>query len=80
LDPGTRLYFDEEGVTTATRLRIDVTSAGLRMTKACRGRVRRRVLLELSRFGPELKRAAVHLSSRATRWAAPIRAAGSGLD
>jgi hypothetical protein len=43
-------------------LRIDVTSAGLRMTKACRGRVRRRVLLELSRFGPEVRRAAVHLT------------------
>lgn len=43
-------------------MRIDVTSAGLRMTKACRGRVRRRVLLELSRFGPELRRAAVHLT------------------
>jgi hypothetical protein len=43
-------------------LRIDVTSAGLRMTNACRGRVRRRVLLELSRFGPEVQRAAVHLT------------------
>ena len=31
------------------------------MTNACRGRVRRRVLLELSRFGPEVKRAGVHL-------------------
>jgi ribosome-associated translation inhibitor RaiA len=43
-------------------LRIDVTSAGVRLTKACRGRVRRRVLLSLARFGPQLQRAAVHLS------------------
>ena len=43
-------------------MRIDVTSAGLRLTKACRGRVRRRVLLELSRFGPEVRRAVVHLT------------------
>ena len=43
-------------------MRIDVTSAGLRITKACRGRVRRRVLLELSRFGPSVERAVVHLT------------------
>ena len=33
---------------------IDVTSAGFVLTKALRGEVRRRVLLSLSRFGPEL--------------------------
>jgi hypothetical protein len=35
-------------------LTIDVTSAGLVLTKALRGEVRRRVLLAMSRFGPEL--------------------------
>jgi hypothetical protein len=35
-------------------LTIDVTSAGLVLTKALRGGVRRRVLLALSRFGPEV--------------------------
>lgn len=33
---------------------IEVTSAGLLLTKALRGKVRRRVLLSLSRFGPEV--------------------------
>jgi hypothetical protein len=35
-------------------LTIEVTSAGLVLTKALRGDVRRRVLLALSRFGPEV--------------------------
>jgi hypothetical protein len=35
-------------------LTIDVTSAGFVLTKALRGEVRRRVLLALSRFGPEV--------------------------
>jgi hypothetical protein len=35
-------------------LRIDVTSAGLLLTKALRGEVRRRVLLSMSRFGREV--------------------------
>ena len=43
-------------------MRIDVTSAGLRLTKACRVKVRRRVLLELSRFGPEVRRAVVRVT------------------
>jgi hypothetical protein len=43
-------------------VRIDVTSAGVRMTKACRARVRRRVLVALCRFGPQLERAAVHVT------------------
>ena len=38
----------------AGTLRIDVTSAGLVLTKALRGEVRRRVLLAMSRFGPEV--------------------------
>ena len=33
---------------------IDVTSVGLVLTKALRAEVRRRVLLAMSRFGPEL--------------------------
>ena len=33
---------------------IDVTGAGFVLTKALRGQVRRRVLLALSRFGPEV--------------------------
>jgi ribosome-associated translation inhibitor RaiA len=35
-------------------LTIDVTSAGLVLTKALRDDVRRRVLLAMSRFGPEV--------------------------
>jgi hypothetical protein len=35
-------------------LRIDVTSAGLVLTRALRGEVRRRVLLAMSRFGQEV--------------------------
>jgi hypothetical protein len=35
-------------------LTIDVTSAGFVLTKALRGEVRRRVLLAMSRFEPEL--------------------------
>jgi hypothetical protein len=35
-------------------LRIDVTSAGLVLTKTLRGDVRRRVLLAMSRFGQEV--------------------------
>jgi ribosome-associated translation inhibitor RaiA len=38
----------------AARLRIEVTGAGLVITKALRGEVRRRVLLAMSRFGPEV--------------------------
>jgi putative sigma-54 modulation protein len=38
----------------AAKLRIEVTSAGFVLTKALRGEVRRRVLLSLSRFGPEV--------------------------
>ena len=38
----------------AATLTIDVTSAGFVLTKALRGEVRRRVLLSLSRFGPEV--------------------------
>jgi len=33
---------------------IDVTGAGFVLTRALRGQVRRRVLLSLSRFGPEV--------------------------
>jgi len=44
---------------------IDITSAGLVLTKGLRGEVRRRVLLGMSRFGPEVhgvtaRLAAVH--------------------
>jgi hypothetical protein len=35
-------------------LTIDITSAGFALTKALRGDVRRRVLLTMSRFGPEV--------------------------
>jgi hypothetical protein len=38
----------------AARLTIDVTGAGFVLTKALRGEVRRRVLLAMSRFGPEV--------------------------
>jgi ribosome-associated translation inhibitor RaiA len=36
-------------------MRIEVTSAGFVLTKALRGEVRRRVLLAMSRFGPEVQ-------------------------
>jgi len=36
-------------------LTIDVTGAGFVLTKALRGEVRRRVLLAMSRFGPEVQ-------------------------
>jgi hypothetical protein len=35
-------------------LRIDVTNSGRALTEALRGEVRRRVLLAMSRFGPEV--------------------------
>src|SRR5512135_1766925 len=38
----------------AAEMTIDVTGAGLVLTKALRGQVRRRVLLAMSRFGPEV--------------------------
>jgi hypothetical protein len=38
----------------ATELRIDVTSVGFVLTTIQRGEVRRRVLLSLSRFSPEV--------------------------
>ena len=38
----------------AANLRIEVTSAGFALTTTLRGEVRRRVLLSLSRFGPEV--------------------------
>jgi hypothetical protein len=41
---------------------IDVTGAGRVLTKARRGEVRRRVLLAMSRFGPELDGVAVRLA------------------
>jgi hypothetical protein len=38
----------------AARMTIDVTGAGFVPTRVLRGQVRRRVLLSLSRFGPEV--------------------------
>jgi hypothetical protein len=43
-------------------LRIDVTSAGIVLTKARRGEVRRRVLLAMSRFGREVHGVTAHLA------------------
>jgi hypothetical protein len=43
-------------------LRIEVTSAGLVLTKALRGEVRRRVLLSLSRFGPGVRSVTARLA------------------
>jgi hypothetical protein len=53
-------------------LTIDVTSAGLVLTKTLRGDVRRRVLLAMSRFGPEVQGVTARL-------AAPRNALG-GVD
>ena len=39
----------------AARLTIDVTSVGFVLTKALRGEVRRRVLLAMSRFEPDVR-------------------------
>jgi ribosome-associated translation inhibitor RaiA len=36
-------------------MRIAITSAGFVLTRAVRGQVRRRVLLAMSRFGPEIR-------------------------
>src|SRR5512143_1139299 len=38
----------------AAKMTIDVTGAGFVLTRTLRGQVRRRVLLSLSRFGPEV--------------------------
>ena len=43
-------------------MRIDVTNGGLVVTKALRGEVRRRVLLAMSRFGPEVHGVTAHLA------------------
>jgi hypothetical protein len=43
-------------------LRIDVTSAGIVLTKARRSEVRRRVLLAMSRFGREVHSVRAHLA------------------
>jgi ribosome-associated translation inhibitor RaiA len=46
----------------AARMTIDITGAGFVLTRALRGRVRRRVLLSLSRFGPEVHDVAARLA------------------
>lgn len=43
-------------------MRIDVTSAGIVLTKARRGEVRRRMLLAMSRFGREVHGVRAHLA------------------
>jgi hypothetical protein len=43
-------------------MRIDVTSAGIALTKARRSDVRRRVLLAMSRFGREVHGVTAHLA------------------
>jgi hypothetical protein len=43
-------------------MRIDVTSAGIALTKARRGEVRRRMLLAMSRFGREVHGVRAHLA------------------
>jgi hypothetical protein len=53
-------------------LTIDVTSAGLVLTKALREDVRRRVLLALSRFGPEVHGVTARLAA--------VRNALGGVD
>jgi hypothetical protein len=44
-------------------VRIDVTSAGLVLTKTLRGDVRRRVLLTMSRFGREVHAVSARLAA-----------------
>ena len=46
----------------AANVRIDVTSAGLVLTKTLRGDVRRRVLLTMSRFGREVHAVSARLA------------------
>jgi hypothetical protein len=46
----------------AARLRIDVTSEGLALTKALRVDARRRVLLSVSRFGPGIQGVTIRLT------------------
>lgn len=49
-------------------MRIDVTGAGLVLTRALRGDVRRRVLLAMSRFGQEIH----HVTARLTESQNPL--------
>jgi len=46
-------------------MRIDVTGAGFVLTNALRGEVRRRVLLAMSRFGPEVDGVTARLAESA---------------
>jgi ribosome-associated translation inhibitor RaiA len=48
-------------------LRIEVTSAGIVLTKALRAEVRRRVLLAMSRFGREVQGVTVRLGESDNR-------------
>ncbi|MGD8896963.1 MAG: hypothetical protein PVJ73_13080 [Acidobacteriota bacterium] len=47
-------------------MRIDVTGAGLVLTKVLRVEVRRRVLLAMSRFGPEVRGVTARLAESHT--------------
>lgn len=47
---------------SSTTLKIDVTGAGLRIREPLRGRLVRRVLLALSRFGPRVRKVTVYLA------------------
>ena len=49
-------------------MRIDITSAGFVLTKTQRGEVRRRLLLAMSRFGPEVE----GLTARLGEFANPL--------
>jgi hypothetical protein len=43
-------------------VRVEVTSAGFVLTKTLRGEVRRRILLTMSRLGPEVHVVSAHLA------------------
>ncbi len=63
LDCGRR--HESRGHAAVTPLKIVITSAGLALTRALRGDVRRRVLLALSRFGREIRVVTAHLTESA---------------
>ena len=63
--PGSRLNVDAKGDPSdedGKTLKIDVTGADVGLSEILRGRVVRRVLLALSRFGPRVRRVTVRLA------------------
>ncbi len=60
--PRPRLDVEVPGHAAGRRLRIDVTGVDGRLSRAQREKVVRRVLLALSRFGPQVRKVTVRLA------------------